>query len=67
LEILEEHAMSLRPEEIPPIPKETRRVAETAFPRGNIYMRMRDELGAIYNDQLFVSLFPARGQPAEAP
>jgi transposase len=59
--------MSLRPEEIPPIPEETHRVAEAAFPRGNIYMRMRDELGAIYNDQLFVSLFPARGQPAEAP
>jgi len=67
LEILEEHARSLRPEEIPPILQETRRVAETAFPRDNIYMRMRDQLGAIYNDQLFISLFPARGQPASVP
>jgi transposase len=64
---LEEDAMSLRPEEILPVPEETRRVAEAAFPRGNIYMRMRDELGAIYDDQLFISLFPARGQPAESP
>jgi transposase len=30
-------------------------------------MRMRDELGAIYDHQLFISLFPARGQPAESP
>jgi transposase len=59
--------MSLHPQEIPPIPEETMRVARAAFPRGNVYMRMRDELGAIYDDQLFVSLFPARGQPAEAP
>jgi transposase len=59
--------MSLHPQEIPPIPEETRRVARAAFPRGNVYMRMRDELGTIYDDQLFVSLFPARGQPAEAP
>jgi transposase len=30
-------------------------------------MRMRDELGAIDANQLFISLFPARGQPAESP
>ena len=59
--------MSLRPEEIPPVPEETCRVAQAAFPRGNIYMRMRDELGAIYDNELFISLFPTRGQPAESP
>ena len=59
--------MSLRPEAIPPVPEETCRVAQAAFPRGNIYMRMRDELGAIYDDQLFIALLPARGQPAESP
>jgi transposase len=59
--------MSLHPQEIPPVPEETRRVARAAFPRGNVYMRMRDELGAIYNDQLFARLFPARGHPAESP
>jgi transposase len=30
-------------------------------------MRMHDELGAIYDNQLFISLFPARGQPAASP
>jgi transposase len=30
-------------------------------------MRMRDELGAIYDDHLFAPLFPARGQPAASP
>ena len=59
--------MSLHPQEIPPVPEETRRVAQAAFPRGNVYMRLRDELGAIYDDQLFAPLFPARGQPAASP
>jgi transposase len=30
-------------------------------------MRLRDELGGIYQDEQFGSLFPSRGQPAEAP
>ena len=37
--------MCLHPEEIPPIPNETVRVAKAAFPKGNLYMRLRDELG----------------------
>jgi transposase len=59
--------MSLHPREIPPIPEETMRVARAVFPRGNIYIRMRDELGTIYEDHLFAHLFPARGQPSESP
>jgi len=38
-----------------------------AFPKGNIYIRMRDELGTFYQDEQFVSLFPRSGQPAENP
>jgi transposase len=30
-------------------------------------MRMRDELGTIYEDHVFAPLFPARGQPAASP
>ncbi len=30
-------------------------------------MRMRDELGTIYEDHLFANLFSQRGHPAEAP
>ena len=59
--------MSLHAQEVPPVPEETKRVARAAFPRGNVYMRMRDALGTIYTDHLFAHLFPARGQPAAAP
>jgi transposase len=59
--------MSMRPQEISPVPEETARVARAANPKGNVYMRMRDELGSIYEDQMFTALFPRRGQPAEAP
>ena len=53
--------MSLQPQEVPPVPDETRRIARAAFPKGNVYIRRRDALGAIYQDQLFAPLFPARG------
>lgn len=59
--------MSLKPSPIDPVPAETVRVAQAAFPNGNIYMKMRDEFGPIYNDMQFAWLFPERGQPAEAP
>jgi transposase len=59
--------MSLQPGPVPPVPADTDRIARAAFPKGNLFMRMRDELGAIYDDEVFASLFPTRGQPAEAP
>ena len=49
------------------IPEETSRIAHAAFPKGNLYMRMRDELGVLFSDPEFADLFPQRGQPAEAP
>jgi transposase len=60
-------AMSLQPQEIAPVPEETQRIARAAFPKGNIYVRMRDEIGTIFDDPMFAPLFPARGQPAENP
>ena len=59
--------MSMKPQEISPVPEETARVARAANPKGNVYMQIRDELGSIYQDQMFTALFPRRGQPAEAP
>ena len=59
--------MSLHPQQLGEIPPETIRVAHLAFPKGNIYLRMRDELGVFYEDQCFSSLFSLRGQPALAP
>ena len=49
------------------VPQETVRVARAAFPKGNIYMQMYEELGALYSDEMFAGLFPPRGQPAESP
>lgn len=59
--------MSIQPRQIQDIPEETRRVAKAAFPKGNVYIRLRDELGELYGDEGFVELFSERGQPAEAP
>ncbi|NJM71609.1 MAG: transposase [Scytonema sp. RU_4_4] len=59
--------MSLQPQTHFSIPSETARVAQVAFPKGNKYIRMRDELGVFYSDEAFAPLFPRRGQPALAP
>jgi transposase len=59
--------MSLHPEPIGPVPEETARVAQAAFPLGNLYLRLHDAFGSIYQDEAFTALFPTRGQPAEAP
>ena len=59
--------MSLHPEPWGPVPEETARVARAAFPKGTLYLHLRDELGPLYDDALFADLFPSRGQPAEAP
>ena len=45
--------MCLHPESISPVPETTARVAKAAFPKGNRYMRLRDELGVFYNDEDF--------------
>ena len=58
--------MSLRPEPVGPIPAETARVARAAFPKDYPCLRLRDELGPVYNDSRFAALFPAHGRPAEA-
>ncbi len=57
----------LRPFPIGPVPEETARVAHAAFPKGHPYLRLADELGPLFTDELFVALFPARGQPAFSP
>src|SRR3712207_3622260 len=59
--------MSLCSEPIGGIPAETARVARAAFPKGAVVMRLRDEFGALYEDEDFRSLYPARGQPGLTP
>jgi transposase len=59
--------MSLHPKPISPVPKATEQVAKAAFPKGNLYLTMRDELGTIYTDGDFEALFSLEGHPAIAP
>src|SRR2546425_727697 len=59
--------MSLHSKSIEPVPEQTARIARAAFPKGNVYLRLRDEIGSMYTDEAFADLFPAHGQPAEAP
>jgi transposase len=59
--------MSLKPSLIEAAPPETMRVARAAFPKGNLYISMRDELGIAFCDADFAELFPRRGKAAFAP
>jgi transposase len=59
--------MSLKALPIPPVPEEVARVAHAVFPQGNVFMQVRDTLGALYTDEGFADLFPTHGQPAFAP
>src|SRR5260370_23990759 len=59
--------MSLHPTPMGAVPEETVRVARAAFPKGNVYIQMRDLFGGIYDDAQFADLFAPRGRPVEAP
>ena len=59
--------MTLQPRPILPVPEATAAVARAAFPKGNVYLQLRDELGTIYEDPLFADLYPRDGQPAATP
>ena len=59
--------MSLKPELILEVPELTEEVARAAFPKGNPYLTLRDNLGTIFEDEDFVGLFPEHGQPALPP
>ena len=60
--------MTLHPKNSWEVPEETARVARASFQKGNVYMKMYDELGTLYLDSDFSKLFPARcGQSAISP
>jgi transposase len=59
--------MSLPPFDLPSIPENTVAVARAAFPAGNVYLQMRDELGTIYANHRFTAVYSAEGQPALHP
>lgn len=59
--------MSLHPHAVEPVPEQTARVAHAAFRTGSLAMHLRDEFGAVYQDELFAPLFPVRGRAVVAP
>lgn len=59
--------MVLHPHSIKPIPPLTKEIAHKAFPKGNLYMTLRNELGTLYDDHDFAELYSSEGQPALHP
>jgi transposase len=59
--------MSLHPEPIDPVPEPTVRVAHAAFPKGNPYLRLRDEMGPLFQDDDFQTCTPMRASPGSRP
>ncbi|MDP9312065.1 MAG: transposase [Chloroflexota bacterium] len=55
--------MTLHPHPIPPVPEPTAAAVQAAFPKGNLYVDLRAEFGALYDDRLFADLYPAHGRP----
>ena len=59
--------MSLKPSPVDPVPEQTILVATAALRKGNLYLRLREELGTLYTDEDFADLYPSRGQPGLPP
>jgi transposase len=59
--------MSMYPQRLGEVPAETVRVARAACPKGTLAIRLRDELGELYQDEQFAKLYPVIGQPGYAP
>ena len=63
----EEGRISLKAKPVEEVPELTVEIARAAFPKGNSYLKLRDELGTIYEDQMFAELYAHDGQPATSP
>ena len=59
--------MSLQMRPLDDIPEQTYRVVRAAFPKGNPYIVLRNQLGSIFINEDFTDLYSKRGQPAWAP
>ena len=59
--------MCLYPLPIRAVPAQTALVAKAAFPKGNPYLTLRDELGTVFEDSDFEELYASVGQPALQP
>ncbi|MBE9045883.1 IS1182 family transposase [Pleurocapsales cyanobacterium LEGE 10410] len=59
--------MVLHRQSIKSIPSLTKKIARKAFPKGNLYMTLKDKLGTFYDDEDFGELYATEGQPALHP
>lgn len=59
--------MSLKSNPAYAVPVDTERVAKAAFPKGNPYLTLHDELGPIFEDADFAAQFSKVGQSAIPP
>jgi transposase len=59
--------MTLKPTPINEIPRATAQAAKASFPKGNVNIKMRYELGSIYNDEMFTEIYSSEGQPGWSP
>jgi transposase len=57
--------MTWRSESIPPVPEPTAAAVRAAFPKGNLYVDLREEFGSLYRDELFAEFYSNRGHPVE--
>src|SRR6266536_4351978 len=59
--------MTMWPRSAHAVPTVTAQVAQSAFPKGCMAIRIRDALGALFEDAQFTELFAVRGRPAVSP
>jgi transposase len=57
--------MTGRPHPLPPVPEGTAAAVKAAFPKGNLYVALHTELGAIYDAHFFADFYTDRGHPVE--
>jgi len=57
----------MQPQPWPEVPADTARVAKSAFRKGSLAIRARDELGAWYDDAVFAGAYGVRGRPGISP
>jgi transposase len=56
--------MSLKAKEVKEIPEQTKKIAKAVFKKGNIYLKVIEELGMIFSDEEFSEMFSNTGKPA---
>ena len=57
----------MQPRPWPDVPADTARVAKSAFPKGTLAIRARDQLGSWYDDGTFAAGYGVRGRPGISP